>query len=83
MDGSSGPGGTWSPVEDAFEANEADAQEQQQDVDGAGPAASPADPEEAVGALSGRDLETALAGANEADLAEQAQEVPYDDDFDL
>ena len=83
MDGSSGPGGTWSPVEDAFEANEADAQEQQQELDGAGPADEPADPEEAVGGLSGRDLEQALAGANEADLAEQAQEVPYDDDFDL
>jgi hypothetical protein len=83
MDGSSGPGGTWSPVEDTFEANEADAQEQQQEVDGAGPADVPADPEEAVGTLSGRDLETALAGANEADLVEQAQEVPYDDDFDL
>jgi hypothetical protein len=83
MDGSSGPGGTWSPVEDTFEANEADAQEQQQEIDGAGPADVPTDPEEAVGTLSGRDLETALAGANEADLAEQAQEVPYDDDFDL
>jgi hypothetical protein len=83
MNGSSGPGGTWSPVEEAFEANEADAREQQQELDGAGPADEPADPEEAVGTLSGRDLETALAGANEADLAEQAQEVPYDDDFDL
>jgi hypothetical protein len=83
MDGSSGPGGTWSPVEDAFEADEADAQEQQQELDGAGPAEVPADPEEAVGGLSGRDLDTALAGANEADLAEQAREVPYDDDFDL
>jgi hypothetical protein len=82
MDGSSGPGGTWSPVADAFEANEADAQEQRQDLDGGCPADVPADPEEAVGTLSGRDLETALAGANEADLAEQAQEVPYDDDFD-
>jgi hypothetical protein len=82
MDGSSGPGGTWSPVEDAFEANEADAQEQRQEADGAGPADQPADPEEAVDGLSGRDLETALAEANEADLAEQAQEVPYFDDFD-
>ena len=83
MDGSSGPGGTWSPVEDTFEANEADAQEQQQEVGGPGPATEPADPEEAVGDLSGRDLESALAGANEADLVEQAQEVPYDDDLDL
>ena len=83
MDGSSGPGGTWSPVEDTFEANEADAQEQQQEVGRPGTAEEPADPEEAVGDLSGRDLESALAGANEADLVEQAQEVPYDDDFDL
>jgi hypothetical protein len=83
MDGSSGPGGTWSPVEDAFEANEADAQEQQQELDGAGPADEPADPEEVVGGLSGRDLEAALAAADEADLAEQAREVPIDDDFDL
>lgn len=82
MDDSSEPGGTWSAVEGAFEANEADAQEQQQELDGAGPADAPADPEEAVGTLSGRDLEAALADANEADLAEQAQEVPFDDDFD-
>jgi hypothetical protein len=80
MDGSSGPGGVWSPVD---EADEADAQEQRQDVDGSGPVEAPTDPEEAVGTLSGRDLEAALAGANEADLAEQAQEVPYDDDLDL
>jgi hypothetical protein len=80
MDGSSGPGGTWSGVE---EANEADAQEQQLEIDGAGPAEPPADPEATVGTLSGRDLEAALTDANEADLAEQAQEVPYDDDFDL
>ena len=66
----------------AFEVNEADAQEQQQEVGGAGPADAPADPEEAVGSLSGRDLESALEGANEADLVEQAQEVPYDDDFE-
>ena len=66
----------------AFEVNEADALEQQQEVGGAGPGEAPADPEEAVGTLSGRDLESALEGANEADLAEQAQEVPYDDDFE-
>jgi len=66
----------------AFEADEADAQEQQQEISGGGPAAAAADPEEAVGTLSGRDLESALEGANEADLAEQAQEVPYDDDFE-
>jgi hypothetical protein len=66
----------------AFEADEADAQEQQQEIGGAGPADAAADPEEAVGTLSGRDLESALEGANEADLAEQAQEVPYDDDFE-
>jgi hypothetical protein len=68
--------------QEAFEVNEADAQEQQQEVSGAGPADAAADPEEAVGTLSGRDLESALEGANEADLAEQAQEVPYDDDFE-
>jgi hypothetical protein len=67
----------------AFEVNEADAQEQRTDADGAGPADTVVDPEEAVGTLSGRDLDAALEGANEADLAEQAQEVPYDDDFDL
>jgi len=67
----------------AFEVNEADALEQQQEVGGAGPAEEPADPEQAVGTLSGRDLDVALAAANEADLAEQAQEVPYgDDDFE-
>jgi hypothetical protein len=66
----------------AFEANEADAQEQLTDADGSGPADAPADPEDAVGTLSGRDLDAALAAANEADLAEQAQEVPYDDDFE-
>jgi len=82
MDGSSGPGGTWSPVDDAMEANEADAQEQRQEVDVGGPEDAPADPEAAVGPLTGRDLEAALLDANEADLAEQAQEVPYDDDFD-
>jgi hypothetical protein len=66
----------------AFEVNEADAQEQQQEVSGPGRAGAPADPEDAVGTLSGRDLESALQGANEADLAEQSQEVPYDDDFE-
>jgi hypothetical protein len=66
----------------AFEADEADVQEQQQAVDGSGPATAPADPEAAVGTLSGRDLDTALSGADEGDLAEQAQEVPYDDDFE-
>ena len=59
----------------AFEADEADAQEQRQEVGGG-------DPEEAGGSLLGGDLESALEGANEADLAEQAQEVPYDDDFE-
>jgi hypothetical protein len=63
------------------EVPEADAQEQQQDAvaDGSEPAA---DPEAPVGGLTGRDLETALANADEADLAEQAREVPYDDDAD-
>jgi hypothetical protein len=41
------------------------------------------DPEAAVGPLSGRDLDIALTGANEADLAEQSQEVPYEDDLEL
>ena len=84
MGGSTGPVGAEQEAPltaDAVgEASEADAQEQQQEV--GGPAAEPADPEETVGDLSGRDLESALAGANEADLVEQAQEVPYDDDFD-
>jgi hypothetical protein len=57
------------------EASEADAQEQLQD---AVPTAD--DPEAAVGGLTGRDLDVALSSANEADLAEQASEVPYDDD---
>ena len=35
---------------------------------------------DAVGGLTGRDLDVALSSANEADLAEQASEVPYDDD---
>jgi hypothetical protein len=65
-----------------FEADEADAQEQRTDADGAGPADAAPDPETAIGTLSGRDLDAALEGANEADLVEQAQEVPYDDDFD-
>ncbi len=57
------------------EATEADAQEQLQD------AVPPAvDAEAPVGRLTGRDLDVALSSANEADLAEQAQEVPYDDD---
>ena len=66
----------------AFEVNEADAQEQRQEIRGAGPADAADDPEETVGTRSGRDLESALVGANEADLVEQAQEVPYDDDFE-
>jgi len=57
------------------EASEADTAEQLQDL---APAA--VDPEAAVGGLTGRDLDVALASADEADLAEQAREVPYDDD---
>jgi hypothetical protein len=65
------------------EVPEADAQEQQQDALTAGAADDGADPEAPVGGrLSGRDLESALASANEADLAEQEHEVPYDDDFE-
>ena len=63
------------------EVPEADAQEQQQDAL-AGAAGPAADPEAPVGGLTGRDLDIALANADEADLAEQALEVPYDDDAD-
>jgi|1185.fasta_scaffold216691_1 hypothetical protein len=83
MGGSTGPVGAEAGVgrempltlDAVGEATEADAQEQLQD---AAPAAD--DAEVAVGRLTGRDLDVALSSANEADLAEQAQEVPYDDD---
>jgi hypothetical protein len=79
MGGSTGPAGAEQEAPltaDAVgEASEADAQEQLQD---ALPATD--DPETAVGRLTGRDLDVALSSANEADLAEQASEVPYDDD---
>ena len=83
MGGSTGPAGAEVGVggevpltaDTVGEASEADAQEQLQD---AVPAAD--DPETAVGRLTGRDLDVALSSANEADLAEQASEVPYDDD---
>ena len=87
MGGSTGPVGAEMGVErgverevpltvDAVgEATEADAQEQLQDA-----APSADDAEVTVGGLTGRDLDIALSSANEADLAEQAQEVPYDDD---
>jgi hypothetical protein len=83
MGGSTGPVGAEAGVGQEMpltldavgEATEADAQEQLQD---AAPAAD--DAEVAVGRLTGRDLDVALSSANEADLAEQAQEVPYDDD---
>ena len=87
MGGSTGPVGAEMGVErgverevpltvDAVgEATEADAQEQLQDA-----VPAPDDAEVAVGGLTGRDLDIALSSANEADLAEQAQEVPYDDD---
>ena len=65
-----------------FEVDDADALEQLTNADGSGPASEPADPEDAVGTLSGADLDAALGTADEADLAEQAQEVPYDDDFE-
>src|SRR3954452_8234477 len=65
------------------EVPEADAQEQQQDALTAGATDDEADPEAPVGPrLSGRDLDAALASANEADLAEQEREVPFDDDFE-
>ena len=63
------------------EVPEADAQEQQQDVRVAGAEDDEPDPEAPVAQqLSGRDLDVALSSANEADLAEQAREVPFDDD---
>ena len=65
------------------EVPEADAQEQQQDALTGATDDAADDPEAAVGGrLTGRDLESALASANEADLAEQEREVPYDDDFE-
>jgi hypothetical protein len=74
---SSGAGG----VGPAGEVPEADALEQRQDALTGG--AEPLVDEEApAGGLTGRDLDIALASANEADLAEQALEVPYDDDVD-
>jgi hypothetical protein len=79
MGGSTGPVGAEqeeSLTADAVgEASVADAQEQLQD---AVPVAD--DPEAAVTGSTGRDLDTALSSANEADLAEQATEVPYDDE---
>jgi hypothetical protein len=62
------------------EVPEADAREQQLDV-GVTNAEDEPDPEAPVAQqLSGRDLDVALSSANEADLAEQAREVPFDDD---
>ena len=72
-----GPPGDFWP---AAEVPEADAQEQQQEE--VADAEPPADPEAPVGGLTGRDLDAALANADEADLAEQAREVPFDDDAD-
>ena len=64
------------------EVPEADAQEQQQDALASATDDAP-DPEAPVtGRLTGRDLDSALASANEADLAEQEREVPLDDDFE-
>jgi hypothetical protein len=64
------------------EVPEADAQEQQQDALTVG-GDDGADPEAPVaGRLTGRDLDSALASANEADLAEQEREVPLDDDVE-
>lgn len=80
------PGGVWTPD---VEVPEADAQEQRQDAAGAGAdgvdgdGGDGVDPEAPVAQrLTGRDLDAALASANEADLAEQAREVPFDDDFE-
>ncbi len=83
MGGSTGPVGADVGIEQEVpltaetvgEASEADAQDQLQDA-----VPTTRDPEEAVGGLTGRDLDVALSSANEADLAEQALEVPYDDD---
>jgi hypothetical protein len=79
MGGSTGPVGADHEVpltvDVVGEASEADTAEQLRD---AAPVAD--DPEAAVGGLTGRDLDVALASADEADLAEQAREVTYDDD---
>jgi hypothetical protein len=80
-------GGTSRRVEEEIwsqgdEVPEADAQEQQEAVIPGGEDPEP-DPEAPVSQQrSGRDLDLALDSANEADLAEQAREVPYDDDFE-
>jgi hypothetical protein len=79
MDSTGGTG----DYERGDEVPEADAQEQQQDALTAGAADDTADPEAPVAQrLTGRDLDSALASANEADLAEQEREVPFDDDFE-
>ena len=75
--GSSGAGEIWSLD---IEVPEADAHEQLQGADGDDPVIQDVDPEHAVGDLTGRDLDVALTGANEADLAEQSYEVRYEDD---
>jgi hypothetical protein len=79
MGGSTGPVGAEQgsalTADAVGEASEADAQEQLQDA-----VPTVDDPEAAVGGLTGRDLDIALSSANEADLAEQASEVLYDDE---
>ena len=66
----------------AFEANEADAQEQRRTPTAPAPR-TPRPTRRRPWARSPAATSTsALASANEADLAEQAQEVPYDDDFE-
>ncbi len=79
MDGQpTGPQDTWAPAE---EVPEADAQEQRQDL-----TPEPVDPEVAVGrpvSVAGSDPDVdVLPAANEADVVEQLQEVPYDDDVE-
>jgi hypothetical protein len=70
---------TSAPLEDVPEA---DAQEQRQGI-----ADQDVDPEAVVGgtpeAVAGGSADVdAVPDANEADLVEQLQEVPYDDDFE-
>ena len=63
------------PTDLSVEATEADMQEQHQDPSDGG-----VDPEAVVGTRGGGGLDLPLA--NEADVVEQLQEVPLDDDAD-
>jgi hypothetical protein len=63
------------PTDLATEATEADAQEQEQD-----PAEGSVDPQAVASTRGGGGLD--LPQADEADVVEQLQEVPLDDDAD-